>query len=51
LRQPATWSGTLDIYGSGLLEFAGSGGISTIASNAQMKGTYCAPHGGIVPWP
>jgi hypothetical protein len=34
---PATWTGTLDLSGDALLEYSGAGGISTIASGAQIN--------------
>src|SRR5262249_14826811 len=34
---PATWTGTVDIGGEGLLEFAGAAGIAAIASGAQIN--------------
>jgi hypothetical protein len=34
---PATWTGTLNVSGDGLLEFAGTSGIGAIASGAQIN--------------
>ena len=34
---PSTWSGTVNVNNDGLLEFAGTGGISTIAAGAQIN--------------
>ena len=34
---PSTWLGTLNVSGYGLLEFAGTSGISSIASGAQIN--------------
>ena len=34
---PSTWTGTLNIYGNGLLEFAGTGSIGSIAGGAQIN--------------
>jgi hypothetical protein len=34
---PSTWVGTLNVSGYGLLEFAGTSGISSIASGAQIN--------------
>jgi hypothetical protein len=34
---PATWTGTLNIGGNGLLEFGGTAGIGAIAGNAQIN--------------
>ena len=33
---PATWTGTVNISGDGLLEFGGTGQIGSIASGAQI---------------
>jgi hypothetical protein len=34
---PATWTGTLNVSGNGLLEFGGTTGIGAIGSNAQIN--------------